>query len=360
MRFGDLWRRRERLIGVDIGAASIKIVEVALGAGRPRLVHCATVPLQGDVFLSHAIAKPDRTGEVIARAVETHGMVGRRAVTAVPAPSVFTKKLRLPNLSSLDLASNVRLEAANLIPHKLDAVKLDFQIVGRQPSGELDILLVAVKNEIIDSFTGCLASAGIDTAIVDVDVFALQNIFELARPDLVSETVAIVNIGARYSGVVICAGGRTLFSGDVPLGGRACTEALVQGLGVPFDQAEDIKCGRVAEERSADVARILGEWVQQAATELNRRLSFFWNTSGASGRIERILICGGGAGVGGLAEAIGAKTEVPCEKLDPFQAVECDDALVGSYRGGSELALAVAFGLAVRQSGDKPSGEGGL
>jgi type IV pilus assembly protein PilM len=357
MGFLERWRRRERLIGIDIGASTVKIVELSLGSGRPELVRLAVIPVRGDIFSSNSIAKPDRIAPDIAQAIEAHGMGERRAVTAVPAPSVFMKKMRVPSLSAVELEPNVRLEAANIIPHKIDAVKLDFQVVGRQSSGELDVLLVAVKNEIVDSFTGCLNSAGVDTAIVDVDLFALQNIFELARPDLVSSTVALINIGARYSGVVICAGGCTLLTGDVPLGGRSCTEAIAQGLSIPIERAEELKCGAAAEESAAEVRRITAEWTTQAAHELNRKLSFFWNTSGAAGRIERILVSGGGSEVAGLVEAIAAKTEVPCERLEPLRAVECDRYFDQNLLATAGSSLAVALGLAVRQPGDKPSAE---
>jgi len=353
----ERWQRRERLIGVDIGASTVKIVEVALGSGRPQLERVAVVPVNGVIFSNHSISKPDRIAPNIAQAIEAHGMRERRAVTAVPAPSVFTKKMRVPSLSTLELTSNIRLEAANVIPHKLEAVKLDFQVIDRPLDGQLDILLVAVKNEVVDSFTGCLNSAGVDTAIVDVDLFALQNIFELARPELVPSTVALINIGARYSGVSICAGGRALLSGDVPLGGRSCTEALALGLDVSLEKAEEMKCAGAPPEHADAAAHILREWVSQAANEFNRKLSFFWNTVGGTGRIDHILISGGGAGVAGLVEAIAAKTEVPCEKLEPLRAMHCAPRVDRALMTQLESSLAVALGLAVRQPGDKPSAE---
>jgi len=358
MGITKFFRRRERLIGVDIGAAGVKIVEVELGGDRPELVNIAAAPLSGDIFANNTVARPERVAPEIARLLSANGIVDRRAVTAVPGPSVFVKKMKMPNLAPAEIGPNVQLEAGNLIPHNLDAVKLDYQVVGRLDKNSIEVLLVAAKNDVIDSFTGCLAQAGLETAIVDVDVFALQNVFELARPELRESTVALINMGARFTSVAICSGGRTLFTGDAAIGGRACTELLAHGLGRSIEEAEAIKCGRSSAAAESESAPIIARWVESAAVEINRQLGFFWSAVGAAGGIDRILISGGGAEAPGFVESLAAKTELPCERLGVFRGVRCRDGVDAAFLAEIEPCMGVALGLALRQPGDKPHAGG--
>jgi hypothetical protein len=59
--------------------------------------------------------------------------------------------------------------------------------------------------------------------------------------DSVEEAIALVNIGARYSSINILKGGRSTFTGDVPVGGRDITEALVRDLNLSVEHAEAVK-----------------------------------------------------------------------------------------------------------------------
>lgn len=353
-----IFSKRERLVGIDIGAAAIKMVELELSGSTPSVVRADVVPLSGDVFANNAITKPDRVVAEIVRCFGA-GVENRcRGVTAVPAPSVFIKRIQVPRSAGAELVANVQLEASNLVPHKLDAVKLDFQVLGTSGKETLDVLLVAVKRDVLESFTTCLSGAGIETAIVDVDLFALQNAYEFLNPERRAGTVAIINAGARYTSINICRDGRTLFSGDLPIGGRGCTEAIMQRQGIGFEDAEARKLACVGEGGDVLIRDVIGRWVDNAALEINRQLGFFWGAAAVEGRIDAVIVGGGVASTPGFVEAIATRTELPCERFDPFRGVRCGPAVNGRALAAHGAALGVAVGLALRQCGDKSTAEG--
>jgi type IV pilus assembly protein PilM len=115
--------------------------------------------------------------------------------------------------------------------------------------------VVAVKRDIINSYTAAIRAAGLDPAVVDVDYFALENMFELNYDTGEGGSVALVNIGARYSSINILKDGRSTFTGDVPVGGAEFTDALVRQLGVSPATRTRCAAAGAAQHLAADGSR---------------------------------------------------------------------------------------------------------
>jgi type IV pilus assembly protein PilM len=352
MVLGNLFQQHESLVAVDIGASGVKLIEFDTTGAVPRLVNIGVAPLSQEVFTNNVLSNADPVSDQLMGLLESNAIENKRVVTAMPGPSVFTKKVKMPKMDPSDLSGNIELEAGNFIPHNIDAVRLDFHVVGEVGRNQLEILVVAVKNEIIDSYLDCLSLAALETAVVDVDYFALQNIYELSYPELVSDTVVLINIGSRYSSLNICREGQSLFTGDITIGGKQFTEAIASELGVSEAEAEELKLGGGEESKQGAVKGVVDATLEQVANEFNRQLSFFWNASGADDGIDRIMITGGGSLVPGLVEEFSEKTGIECERLDPFKVVDCED-IDESYIKDMAPRMAICAGLGIRQPGDK-------
>jgi type IV pilus assembly protein PilM len=272
----------------------------------------------------------------------------------MPGSSVFTKRVKMARMSLEELADNIQLEAGNFIPHNINAVKLDYHILGEAGKNQMEVLVVAVKEEVVDSFMDTLAFAGLEAAVIDVDYFALQNIFELANPERVDKTVGLINVGARFSSINICSNGASLFTGDVSIGGKLFTEGLIEQLSVSADEAEQMKRSpALAGEMADEVREALEKNIEYVASEFNRQLSFFWSASGAEETIDRILIAGGGARIAGLVEEMSEKTGIVCEYIDPLIGIEVPAGFDKAYIREISPVVGVAAGLALREPGDK-------
>lgn len=354
MGLSNLFSRTESLIGVDIGASSIKLVELDTTIEPVSLVNIAAAPVDGDIFSNNAISKPEKVSELVSGLLEANGITEQRAVIAMPGPSVFTKKIKMPKTSLEELFTNIQFEAGNFIPHNIDAVKLDFHVIGESAQNQYDVLVVAVKNEIVESYIECFALAGLDVAIVDVDYFALQNMFELCYPEEVARTAAIINMGARYSSINICKGGDSLFTGDIAVGGKLFTEGIAEAVGVSSTEAEKFKKDESSRgQHAAAVREAIDQSVEYVAVELNRQLSFFWNASGSEEGIDKILLSGGGSCVPRLRDELSEKTGIDCEVVNPLRGIDCGEGFDQAYLNELAPLMSVCVGLGLRQPADR-------
>lgn len=346
--------RSESLVAVDFGSTAIKLVELNLRASRPTLVNFGLLPLEEEIYSGNVITNGEYASEQLLALLEANSVDDKRLVTAMPGPSVFTKKIKMQKMGLEELRSNIQFEAGSFIPHNIDAVQLDFHILGEVPGDQLEILVVAVKNEIIDGVLDCISLAGLETAIVDVDYFALQNVFEFNYPEHLSETVALIDIGARFSSICICRDGGTLFTGDMSIGGNTVSEELETQLGISFAEAEEIKkkasSGHHVEDRAREV---ITESVEKAASEFNRQLSFFWSASGADDGINRIFLTGGGSLMKGLREQIASETGIETLSLNPLKEIDCEEGFDATYLQELSPVMSIGLGLSLREPGDR-------
>jgi len=260
----------------------------------------------------------------------------------------------LPAQTGDAIDSAVLSEAQQLIPDSLDNVHLDYQVIDWMEDGnKMEVLVVAVKRDIINSYTAAIRAAGLDPAVVDVDYFALENMFELNYDTAEGGSVALVNIGARYSSINILKDGRSTFTGDVPVGGAEFTDALVRQLGVSPADADALKRGRSAANISpADTEPILGSVTEFIVEEVQRALSFFW-TAATDEPLGAVLLSGGPSRMPGLSAQLKERLDTKVDVVDPFRRLSVDSRVDRSLIEECGPALAVTVGLATRRPGDK-------
>ncbi len=354
---GDLnpFKREENYLSVDIGSSSIKVIEARTGTQGLEVLGYGSVVTPSAAIHSNMVIEPDLVAQSLRSLIEQKGIRARKAVTAVPGPAVMIKRVKLPNQSPQETEQAVMQEARNFIPEELDNVNLDYQIIGEavEEADEVEVLMAAAKKDIVNSYADTLREAGLSPVVVDVDYFALDNMYELNYDPLENQVAALVNIGARYSSINILKEGRSTFTGDVPVGGRDISEALVRDLGVPLDEAERIKMGVASGDFDEEqISMALIPAVDALIEEVHYALSFFW-TAATDERIDVLYVSGGGAQTPELANRLAERAEAPVEVSDPFGRILIDDNvdIAGLRRRASEFAI--AMGLAVRRPVDK-------
>jgi len=353
---GDLnpFKREENYVSVDIGSSSIKVLEVRTGTNGLEVLNFGVVPTPSSAIHSNMITEPDLVADALRSLLELKGIRARKAITAVPGPAVMIKRVALPNQTPQETEQAVMYEARNFIPEELDNVNLDFQVTTTTPdSDDVEVLMAAAKKDIVNSYADTLRLAGLIPVVVDVDYFALDNMYELNYDPLENQVAALVNIGSRYSSINILKEGRSTFTGDVPVGGRDITEALVRDLGIPADEAERIKIGASAGDFDEEqISMALIPAVDALIEEVHYALSFFW-TAATDERIDVLYLSGGGAQTPELANRLAERAEAPVEVTDPFGRILINEAVdVAALRRRSS-EFAIAMGLAVRRPEDK-------
>jgi type IV pilus assembly protein PilM len=353
-KFRNPFRRQNGFLVLDIGSSSVKLAEVHHGPSGPRVSALGMAALPPTVVQSNVIQDEGPVVEAIRKLVAAAGTTTDQVITAVPGPAVIVKKVILPAQSGAAIETAIFAEASHLIPDSLDNVNLDYQVIDWIESGnKMEVLVVAVKRDIINSYTDAIRAADLEPVVVDVDYFALENMFELNYDASDGQPVALVNIGARYSSINILKDGRSTFTGDVPVGGAEYNDAITRQLGVSPQDAEALKTGhQVAGIEPAALEPVLGSVTEFIVEEIQRALSFFW-TAATDEPLGGIVLSGGPARMPGLSSQLTQRLQCAVEVANPFRRIQVDRSADRALIEASGPALAVAVGLATRRPGDK-------
>jgi type IV pilus assembly protein PilM len=253
-----------------------------------------------------------------------------------------------------ELDEQIRWEAEQYIPFDVNEVNLDFQILnGGGGEGQMEVLLVAAKKDLVDDYVQVIREAGLVPVAIDVAAFAVENAFEANYDVRADEVVALVNIGAQVVNINIISNGAPAFTRDITTAGNQYTEEIQKALSISFEEAERIKLGG---RRSQDSQEVVPQEVEQAMRsvtetvigEISRSLDFFAATS-ADSRIERIVLCGGGASVAGLQAAFQERSGAKVEIMDPLARMLPSSRFEADYLDEVAPALGVGVGLALRR-----------
>jgi type IV pilus assembly protein PilM len=187
-----------------------------------------------------------------------------------------------------------------------------------------------------------------------VDVFALQNCYEINYGIDPGRVIALLNVGASIMNINIVKGATSIFNRDIAVGGNQYTDAIQKDLNLSFDQAESLKRGtRVEGAAPENLSPILQAVSENIALEIQKTFDFFKATT-SQDKIDRIVLCGGASRVDSLAELLEERFGAPVEYLDPFKAVTFDAKRLGiDNQADIAPTAAVAVGLALRTAGDR-------
>lgn len=342
--------RKKDLLGLDIGSNSIKAVEFEWGK-NPRLKHFGMIPLPPEAIVDGALMDSASIVESIRSLVEGLKIKTKNAAVSVSGHSVYTKAITVPLTPQDQLGAAILWEAGRQIPFDIEDVRLDYQILDEGiKSDQMSVLLVAAKKEMIDDYKAVIEEAGLSPAIVDVDVFAIENAFNLNYESAIDEVVALVNIGASVMNINILKGGTSAFTRDVSIGGRQITEEIQKRLKMTYEEAEAIKLKeRDAGAQSGEVDQIVQTMVDQIATVVKQSLEFFLASSTGED-VKKIYLSGGCAKIQMLPSMIEERIDTPVEVFNPFAKVDFNpDVFDPVYIKQVAPLAAVAVGLALRR-----------
>ncbi len=346
----------KNLVGLDIGSHSIKIVELKQHKGGYELKNFGASQLPPEAIVDGVIMDSAVVVESIRNLASSLKIRNKNVATSVSGHSLIIKKIQLPLMTEAELEEQIQWEAEQYIPFEIDEVNIDFQILGPLPDeeGQMEVLLVAVKKDIINDYTAVIAEAGFMAHIMDVDAFALENIFEVTSPEYLDKTIVLIDIGAGIMNINVLKNGVSTFTRDITTGGSNFTEEIQKELGVSYEEAEVFKLGGHSDTATPEeILEILRLTAENLVIEIQRSLDFFSATS-AEEEIHRIFLSGGSCRVPGLAMAVEERVGIPVEILNPFRGVHYSEKLFDpDYLEAMGPVAAVAAGLALRRAEER-------
>ena len=347
------------VVAVDIGSSCIKMVQLnRSSSGQWSLAAADKASLPPEAIVDGSIYNSTLVIDTIKDLLSKNRIKSKNVVAAVSGNGVIIKPITVSKMPPDDLDELIKFEAEQYIPFDLSEVNIDVEILedANPDPGNMDVLLVAARKEIVNEQLNILQQAKLKPVVMDVGIFALANAYAVNYDDYHSKTVALVNIGASSTSIIILNDGNCLFTRDISgSGGSQFTEEIQRTLNTSFEDAELMKLGG-AEGQEIDAVipqetvEILRGVSDNLAMNIQKSLDFFVsNSSGAS--VDQILVSGGAAQTAGLIQAIEDQTGIPSSLLDPLQSIEVSERnFKEDYLVNSSSQYAIAIGMAMRNA----------
>ncbi|MBI5683002.1 MAG: type IV pilus assembly protein PilM [Deltaproteobacteria bacterium] len=350
----SFFKKKKDVIGLDIGSNSIKLVQLAETKKNFKLVKLGIMQLQPQSIADGNIVNHAAVTNAIKELISHHGIKVKDVVSALTGNSVIIKKVNLSVMTEDELAESIQWEAEQYIPFPINEVNIDFQILGQDDKGTMDVVLVAVKKDVINDYVHVIKGAEMNPTVIDVDSFALENMFEANYPTTPDEDIIIINIGAAVMSVTVLKGGVTVFTRAVAMGGNLITYKIQKLLNISFKDAEMLKIkGQMKGMEGSMLKPVIDESLDDIAQEIKKSVDFY--LSGAmGGYVNRIYLSGGCSKTKGLSDRIREVTGLPVETINPFKGVEYDrKSFDPKYIEETAPLFAVAVGIAMRMDGNR-------
>lgn len=352
----NLFSSRSRLIGVDISASSVKMVELSrLGkdARELRLESYAIEPMPAEAIIDSNINHLEQVGECILRAWKKMGVRQKNIALALPSASVVTKKISVATgLREEDLVFQVETEANQYLPFAIDEVNLDFQVIGEieDHPEETEVLIAAARKDKVEDRVAAAATAGLKVTVMDVEQFVAQaivsRVIDSQLPDGgKNKVVALVDIGSSNTRINVFFNGESIYMRDQSFGGNQLTQEIQNQFNLSAEEAEIAKRkGTLPESYQTDVLQPFRETL---ALEVSRALQFFF-TSTQFAQVDHIFLAGGCASIPGLEEIVSKRTEVITQVINPFAGMSVSKRISTRQLQEDAPTLLIACGLAMR------------
>ncbi|HZU82565.1 MAG TPA: type IV pilus assembly protein PilM [Polyangiaceae bacterium] len=340
----------KNLVGVDIGASSIKVVQLRETRKKLQIQRWGYTPLPPQTIIDGHVMNSGVVTEALARIFHDGRIQQRDVAVGVYGQSVIVRKITVPMMTPAELDEQIHWEAEQHIPFDIKLMSVDYEVLRRRPeAGQMDLLLVAAKKDEISDYASILREAKLKPVVVDINAFTVQNIFEHQYGLPADGTIALLNVGAAVSSLNIVAKGVSAFTREITNAGNAITEEIRKALGCSYEQAEAYKQGGGPTQIvPQEVTQIINQACQGLAGEIQRSLDFYLATSGEQ-EIGRIYVSGGSAYLAPLVQAIERRARVPVQLFDPMVSLSVEPKVADEPRLRAMAAqMVVALGLSLR------------
>src|SRR3989344_2946361 len=331
-------------IGLDVGFAAIKLVELApTAAGRWRLLSAGTVPVPAGSWIDSPSSQTAVASAII-KLIKDAGVRTRRAVTALPEEQISTHVLEMPVMADSEIEQALTWQVEQYIPIPVDQAVWSYQVISRSEGG-LEVLLAAASKTLVDGYRKVAEMAGLEVVAIETELMATARAIV---PATAAATV-IVDVGARSTDVGIVAGGQLVFARTVPTAGEAFTRAIESVLGMDTAQAEQFKTAYGFSEgyMGGKLFAAMKPVLAIIATEVKKTIDFYVSKH-ANEVVKSVDLSGGAAALPEIVKMLSDMLGLEVVIGDPFARVEMGEGQKKTLAPTAAF-YSVAVGLAMRE-----------
>lgn len=350
----------DTFFGLDIGSENIKLVELKKTANGLTVQSYGYIETKVDATKTESSKDLEEIANLIRKLMKEAKTTSNRVVLGLPESVVFTRVIRIANMSDEELKTALKWEAEQFIPIPLKEVKYDYEVIDRpntkpnkKNSKEVDekekmsVFFVAVPHSTVDHYLKIMKLASLEPIIIETSLIALvRSLFMNMKG---APTTLVVNIGANTTDICIVSEGNIVFTRSISSGGFALSKAISQELGLEINQAEEYKrsYGFLEDQLEGKIQEIIKPIFDVVTGEIEKGV-LSYQVHHPTDAVKRILVCGGSAKIPGLVSYLAQVFDAEVQLGDPWNNIKKSEDLKNRLAEDSTL-YAVSVGLAMRE-----------
>lgn len=353
--------KTKKIVGLDIGSFALKLIEL-----KPKkkgkemayeLVSLAYEPVPYQSIVEGSIMDSTAVADAIQHIFFESKTKCNSLSFGVSGSSVIVKRIEVQRLNPNEMHEHILWEARPHIPFTPEEVNIDYEILDTNdvPPDRVSVILAATKKEKLNDYLNVVANANKNPEIVDLESFAILNSVLVNYEMYQDRCIAIINIGASITNVVIARNSNPVFVRDIAFGGNQFTDLLQKELNLKYEKAETVKKGRQVDGVSpAAVKPVIDLILNELKSEIRKTFEFYRSNT-TEGRIDNILLSGGTSNLESIIDFFSQEFDMPVEIVNPFNNIEINEKkFENNLDFIKEMApvFNVAMGLALRAVGE--------
>lgn len=307
--------------GIDIGSYALKAVKLVKIKGQIVISDFDIIDVEE--IEGYEGSDEDYYYEKIKKAifslVNRKRLRNQKVVVVLPGRSAMVKKIQFPTTDVKRVEKMIKYEAAQQIPFPLTEVVWDYQLLGLAESGvEYEVSLFAIKKVLEKKYLDILQEAQLDVELLQVSPMALYNFIHFDMPPEENENIILLDVGARNSDLVICAGQNFLIR-NIPTAGEDITKAFQRKFSVSFEEAEKIKHELTDSKQSQKLfSKVVEPILSELSGDMQRTMNFF-SSQHAGVKFSGIVTSGATFQMPGVLQFLADRLQIGVINIDELE-----------------------------------------
>ncbi|MBN1981223.1 MAG: type IV pilus assembly protein PilM [Chitinivibrionales bacterium] len=339
--------------GLDIGSHSIKLVKINHAKGKLYLEAVGIKELKQGIIENGTIKDNEGLVEAVTTLISQCDPSITDIVISMSGYGILSEKFTFKVNANENLEEVILWEAGQRSPFDVDDITLDYKIIKQFPEkNEVEVLIIAAKNVIMQKYIDLLYEAGFRPIIIDVDAFAIYNCFSMeSNTEPLQGTMALLNIGHSLTTITFIKDGVYHSTRDIATAGSFFCQTLQRNLNISYDEAADVLKG--VRTKGCDenmVTRAIEYASEELSSGIDLAFSYFKNSE-KSEKIDKIILSGGGAYIPNIVKYLEERHNTQVKLSNPLAYLNHEPGLFGTVNPQKISAfLTVAIGLALRKA----------
>lgn len=345
-----------KIFGLDLSDFSIKIMQLEKDGNAEKIRSYYSIDIPGGNIEDGKIINKDAVASFIKEAIKKAGpkkINTQKVICSIPESKAFLRVIAIPRMEDPEIEEAIKWEMEANIPLPIDQVYFDWQILNcSTEKNKQEILTVAVSKEIIDDTVEVLEKAGLETYGLEIESVATARSLthEQADNDACQLSASlIVDLGSQRTSFIMVAKGTPNFTSSITFSAESITDAISKGLKLNKKEAEEAKVNQGIENSNSDnpIFSAVKYLLENLINEVKGTLDFYEEITTENAKIERIILCGGGANLRGLIPYLTKKLGKEVNMGDPWINLKLGNNLPIINKKDS-VRYATVVGLALR------------